>query len=301
LSSNRRFFDQVWLLLMLPPLFWASNAIVGRTVAGAVPPVGLAFWRWTLGALLVLPFAWRHLPGDTGVLRRHWKIISLLAMLGIGVFNTFVYIGLNSTSVLNSVMMQSGIPPLIVLMTFLLFRDKVSKVQGFGIALSLVGAMTLISKGDIGALARLELNPGDLWIFAAVICYAGYTALMRQRPAVHPFSFLFVTFALGAAMILPFYLAETWNGHPFQPTLLAVGATVYVALFPSILAYLCFNRLVAVAGPNRAGLCIHLVPVFGSLAAILFLGETLHLFHIAGIALIATGIWLATRTAASLR
>ena len=126
--------------------------------------------------------------------------------------------------------------------------------------------MTLISKGDPGALARLEFNPGDLWIFAAVICYAGYTALMRRRPAVHPFSFLFVTFALGAAMILPFYLMESWNGHPFRPTAMALGATVYVALFPSILAYLCFNRLVAVAGPNRAGLCIHLVPVFGSLA-----------------------------------
>jgi drug/metabolite transporter (DMT)-like permease len=292
---NHHFFDQVWLLLMLPPLFWASNAIIGRAVAGSVPPVGLAFWRWTLGALLVLPFAWRHLLGDVTVLRRNWAITGVLAMLGIGVFNTFVYIGLNSTSVLNSVMMQSGIPPLIVLMTFLLFRDKVSKVQGLGIVLSLVGAVTLISKGDVGTLARLEFNPGDLWVFAAVVCYAGYTALMRRRPAVHPFSFLFVTFALGAAMILPFYLMETWNGHPFRPTALALGATVYVALFPSILAYLCFNRLVAVAGPNRAGLCIHLVPVFGSLAAILFLGETLHLFHIAGIALIATGIWLATR------
>ena len=299
MPSDRRFFDQVWLLLMLPPLFWASNAIVGRTVAGAVPPVGLAFWRWTLGALLVLPFALRHLAADAVVLRRQWAITGALALLGIGVFNTFVYIGLNSTSVLNSVMMQSGIPPLIVLMTFLLFRDRISRLQGAGIALSLVGAMTLISKGDIGALARLELNPGDLWIFAAVICYSGYTALMRRRPAVHPFSFLLVTFALGAAMILPFYLFESWNGHPFQPTALAIGATVYVALFPSILAYLCFNRLVAVAGPNRAGLCIHLVPVFGSLAAILFLGETLHLFHVAGIALIATGIWLATRAASA--
>jgi drug/metabolite transporter (DMT)-like permease len=295
--SDRRFFDQVWLLLMLPPLFWASNAIVGRTVAGAVPPVGLAFWRWTLGALLVLPFALRHLAADAVVLRRQWAITGALALLGIGVFNTFVYIGLNSTSVLNSVMMQSGIPPLIVLMTFLLFRDRISRLQGAGIALSLVGAMTLISKGDIGALARLEFNPGDLWIFAAVICYAGYTALMRRRPDVHPFSFLFVTFALGAAMILPFYLGETWSGRPFQPTALAIGATVYVALFPSILAYLCFNRLVAVAGPNRAGLCIHLVPVFGSLLAILFLGETLHVFHVAGIALIATGIVLATRAA----
>lgn len=295
MPSKNRLFDQVWLLLMLPPLFWASNAIVGRAVAGAVPPVGLAFWRWTLGALLILPFAWRHLTADADVLKRHWAVIGLLALLGIAVFNTLVYLGLNTTSVLNAVMMQTGIPPLIVLMSFLMFRDRVSAVQGAGIALSLAGALTLISKGDLGALVRLDLNPGDLWIFVAVICYAGYTALLRRRPAVHAFSFLFVTFAAGAAMILPFYLGETLGGRPYEVTAMALGATVYVALFPSILAYLCFNRLVAVAGPNRAGMCIHLVPVFGTVLAILFLGETLHVFHVAGIALIAVGIVLATR------
>jgi drug/metabolite transporter (DMT)-like permease len=290
-----RLQDRVWLLLMLPPLFWAGNAVIGRAVAGQVPPIGLAFWRWTLGALVVLPFAWRHLRADADALRRHWQIVLVLAMLGIGIFNTFVYIGLNTTSALNAVMIQSGIPPLIVLMTFLLFRDRITAVQGLGIALSLVGAMTLISKGEFAALARLELNSGDLWVFAAVVCYAGYTALMRRRPPVHAFSFLFATFALGAAVILPFYLNETWAGHPFVPTPTAVAATTYVVLGPSILAYLCYNRSVALIGPNRTGLCIHLVPVFGSLLAILFLGETLHLFHVTGIALIAVGIVLATR------
>ena len=174
MPSKNRLFDQVWLLLMLPPLFWASNAIVGRAVAGAVPPVGLAFWRWTLGALLILPFAWRHLRADADVLKRHRAVIALLALLGIAVFNTLVYLGLNTTSVLNAVMMQTGIPPLIVLMSFLMFRDRVSAVQGAGIALSLAGALTLISKGDLGALVRLDLNPGDLWIFVAVIsCLPG--------------------------------------------------------------------------------------------------------------------------------
>ena len=290
-----RLQDQVWLLLMLPPLFWAGNAIMGRAVAGEVPPVGLAFWRWTLGALIVLPFAWKHLHADAGTLRHHWRVVLALSVLGIGIFNTFVYIGLNSTSALNAVMIQSGIPPLIVLMTFLMFRDRITPLQGIGIALSLVGAMTLISKGEFGALARMELNSGDLWVFAAVVCYAGYTALMRQRPPVHPFSFLFVTFALGAMVILPFYLNETWSDRPFVPTPTAIAATAYVVLFPSILAYLCYNRSVALIGPNRTGLSIHLVPVFGSIAAILFLGETLHLFHVAGIALIAAGIALATR------
>ncbi|MBP2313625.1 DMT family transporter [Azospirillum soli] len=293
--AGRRLFDQAWLLMMLPPLFWASNAVLGRAVAGQVPPVGLAFWRWTLGALLVLPFAWRHLRVDAPVLKRQWKIVLLLTVLGIGVFNTFLYIGLNTTTALNAVMMQSSMPVLIVLMSLALFGDRVSALQAVGIAISLAGATTLIARGDPAVLLGLQLNAGDLWIFAAVLCYAAYTALLRRRPNVHGLSFIVATFAAGALMLLPFYVWETVGGRPMPLTPTALGAIVYVALFPSILAYLCFNRSVALVGANTAGLAIHLIPVFGSLLAILFLGEQPHLYHGIGIALIAVGIVLATR------
>lgn len=293
--AGRRLFDQAWLLMMLPPLFWASNAVLGRAVAGQVPPVGLAFWRWTLGALLVLPFAWRHLRADAPVLKRQWKIVLLLTVLGIGVFNTFLYIGLNTTTALNAVMMQSSMPVLIVLMSLALFGDRVSALQAVGIAVSLAGATTLIARGDPAVLLGLQLNAGDLWIFAAVLCYAAYTALLRRRPNVHGLSFIVATFAAGALTLLPFYVWETVGGRPMPVTPAALGAVVYVALFPSILAYLCFNRSVALVGANTAGLAIHLIPVFGSLLAILFLGEQPHLYHGVGIALIAVGIVLATR------
>ena len=293
--AGRRLFDQAWLLMMLPPLFWASNAVLGRAVAGQVPPVGLAFWRWTLGALLVLPFAWRHLRADAPVLKRQWKVVLLLTVLGIGVFNTFLYIGLNTTTALNAVMMQSSMPVLIVLMSLALFGDRVSALQAVGIAVSLAGATTLIARGDPAVLLGLQLNAGDLWIFAAVLCYAAYTALLRRRPNVHGLSFIVATFAAGALTLLPFYVWETVGGRPMPVTPAALGAVVYVALFPSILAYLCFNRSVALVGANTAGLAIHLIPVFGSLLAILFLGEQPHLYHGVGIALIAVGIVLATR------
>lgn len=293
--AGRRLIDQIWLLMMLPPLFWASNAVLGRAVAGQVPPVGLAFWRWTIGTLLILPLAWGHLRADAPRLARQWRVVGVLSVLGIGVFNTFLYIGLNSTTALNSVMMQSSMPVLIVLMSFALFADKVAPLQAVGVAVSLVGALTLIAHGDPAALASLSLNRGDLWVLAAVLAYAAYTALLRRRPTVHAFSFIFATFAIGALMLLPFYLAETFDGHPMPLSPVAIGAVGYVALFPSILAYLCFNRAVALAGANTAGLSIHLIPVFGSVLAILFLGEQPHLYHGVGIALIAAGILLATR------
>ncbi|CAO3351840.1 DMT family transporter [Azospirillum melinis] len=293
--KGSRLADQAWLLMMLPPLFWAGNAVLGRAVAGSVPPIGLAFWRWFLGMLVVLPFAWPHLRHDITPILARWKSVLLLGTLGIGIYNTFQYIALNTTTALNCVMLQSSMPVMIVLMSLVLFRDRIGAMQGVGIAVSLVGAMTLISHGDPGTLLGLELNAGDVWMLAAVVIYAAYTTLLRRRPAIHGLSFVVVTFAIGAVELLPFYVWESLGGHPVQAsgiTLLAVGYTV---LFPSIAAYLCFNRGVELLGPNTAGLAIHLVPVFGSLLAILFLGEQPHLYHGIGIALIAAGILLATR------
>lgn len=289
--------DQAWLLLMLPPLFWSGNFILGRAVAGEVPPIALAFWRWTLGALIALPFAWRHLSRDWPLYRAHWPLILLLSALGIAVFNTFVYIGLNSTTALNGVMMQSAMPVLIVLMSFFLFRDTISPLQGLGILVSLTGATTLIARGDASVLTGLSFNGGDLWVFGAVLSYAAYTALLRRRPAVHGLSMVVVTFALGALMLLPLYVWESAAGRPLHVNATSLGAIAYVAVFPSILAYLCYNRAAALLGPNRTGLSIHLMPVFGSILAILFLGEQPHLYHAVGIALIACGILLATRKA----
>jgi drug/metabolite transporter (DMT)-like permease len=295
--ARRGLADQAWLLLMLPGLFWAGNAVLGRAVAGEVPPVALAFWRWALGALIVLPFAWRHLPHDLRTLARRWPIVLVLTALGIGAFNTFLYIGLGTTTALNAVMMQSAMPVLIVLMSLVLFGETLTLRQGLGIAVSLAGAATLIARGEPETLLGLRFNRGDLWVMAAVLAYAAYTALLRKRPNVHGLSFIVATFALGAMMLLPFYVAESLGGRPLVLHPTALGAIGYVAVFPSIMAYLAFNRAVALVGANTAGLAIHLVPVFGALLSILLLGEQPHWYHGAGIALIAAGIALATRKA----
>lgn len=291
----QRLFDRPWLLFVLPPLFWAGNMVVGRAVSGEVPPIGLAFWRWTLGCLILLPFALPYLRRDLPAIRRNLGIVLLLSAFGIAGFNTFVYIGVQYTTALNGVMMQSLMPVLIMLASFLLFRDAISALQGLGVAVSLVGAVLIVSRGDPAALAGLDVNRGDLWMFVAVVSYALYTALLRRKPTVHPLSFLFITFGLGALMLLPFLLVEMAAGRVMPLTADAMGALFYVALFPSIVAYLCFNRTVELIGANRTGLSVHLVPVFGSVLAILFLGESLYWYHGAGIALIAAGILLASR------
>jgi drug/metabolite transporter (DMT)-like permease len=293
--ARRGPFDQAWLLMMIPALCWAGNAVVGRAVAGTVPPVGLAFWRWVAGSLLLLPLAWPHLARDLPVMLRQWKPMLALSLFGIAIFNTALYTGAQTTTALNIVMLQTVMPVLIVLASFLLFGERVRRAQAAGIAVSLAGALTLVAHGDPAVLAGFAFNPGDLWMLGACVSYALYTALLRRRPAVNPFSFVVATFVIGAVLLLPLYLAESLSGRPMPlsaPALLAVG---YVALFASVLAYLAYNRAVALVGANTAGLAMHLVPVFGTLLAILLLGEVPRAYHAIGIGLIAAGIWLAQR------
>lgn len=292
----RRLGAMPYLLLTLAPLFWAGNFVIGRAVHADVPPIGLAFWRWVISFLLVLPFAGRGLVRDRAVIRRHAPILLALAALGIAAFNTLVYLGLQSTTAINGLLMQSIMPVLIMALSFLVSGERITARQGLGVLVSLAGAVVVITRGDFGALTGLALNRGDLLILLAVLGYAGYSVLLRRRPAIGAMSFLAVTFGAGALMLAPLAIWEAVVGGRVldlnRTTVLAVG---YVAVFPSILSYLCFNRGVQLVGANRAGLFIHLLPLFGTLLAVAVLGESLLPAHAAGMALILGGIALATR------
>ena len=260
-----------------------------------VPPIGLAFWRWTGALLLVVGFAAPHLRRDWPALRDEPVRLAWLSFLGVATFNSLVYLGLNTTTATNAVLLQSVMPLAIFLGSYLIYREAVQRVQVVALAISLVGVVTIISQGSLSALLSLSLRPGDGWVLLAVAFYALYSVLLRRRPQVHPLSFLAATFALGALMLLPVYVAEhlmVRRMHVDAPTLAAI---VYVAIFPSLVAYLCFNRAVEVAGANRAGQYLHLMPVFGSALAAIFVGERLAWFHWAGAGLIAAGILLARR------
>jgi drug/metabolite transporter (DMT)-like permease len=289
-----RIFDMPYLLLPLAPLFWSGNFIVGRAVRAELPPLGLAFWRWCLSALIVLTVARPHLARDWPIIRAHWKILALLSICGIAAFNTLVYTGLQFTSAINGILLQSAIPVCIVAISYLLFRDTITLLQTGGILVSLVGAVVIITQGNLAIFTQFALNVGDLLIIIAVLSYAVYSVLLRKRPALHPLSFLAVTFTLGALILLPLYFWEHLFRQVMPVTRLTLLAVGYVAIFPSIVAYLCYNRGVELLGANWAGLFIHLMPVFGSLMAIVFLGETFRWFHGLGFVLIITGIVFTT-------
>lgn len=292
----RRLFDLPYLLLVLTPLFWAGNFLVGRMVHETVPPVGLAFWRWAVGLLIILPFAWSQLRRDLPVYRANWPVILVLSVLGVSCFNTMLYVGVARTEALNGSLIQSTMPVWIAVLSFLLFRDRPGPWQVAGILVSLAGVATIIVRGDPGNLSDLRFNPGDIWVLVAVICYGGYSALLRSRPAVGPLGFLAMTFIVGDLVLLPFYIHEMAVLDRFVPLNgVALAAILYVSLFASVLAYMFWNRGIELLGANRAGVFIHLVPAFVAIGSVFLLDEHPRAFHAAGVALILTGVFLTTR------
>ena len=282
------------VIAALPPLLWAGNFVLGRALHAEIPPLALSFWRWFLALLILLPFSYRGLVDQWGTLRASWRSLSLLAVLGVTNYNTFAYIGLQTTTATNAVLLTSTTPVLILALSWVLLGKRVSAVQGLGMALSLAGVGVIVTEGGLARLSDVRLTTGDLWILAAGLDWALYSVCLRWRPAaLDPLVFLSATVAIGTLPLAGLYGWDLWRGSGFDPTPQNLAALVYVALFPSVLAYVIWNRAVAELGANRTGQYIHLLPVFGALLAMLLLGELPHWFHGVGVGLIGGGIWLA--------
>jgi drug/metabolite transporter (DMT)-like permease len=288
-------FDQPYLLLPLTSLFWAGNVVLGRFIAGHVPPITLAFIRWAGAFLIILPFAARPLARDWPTIRKHAAFMMLLALTGFSAYNTMAYYGLKYTSAINGLLLQSTGPLFVAVWGFALFGERLTWRQAAGVSVSLTGVLVVICRGSLDVLLGIGFNRGDVWFLIALLIYAFYTAMLRKRPAMHPISFLAVGMSWGALLLVPAVGIEIASGQTIVFDALSLVSFAYVCIFPSLLGYLFLNRGVELIGANRAAPFLHLVPVFGSVLAIVFLGEQFELYHAVGYALVFAGITIATR------
>jgi drug/metabolite transporter (DMT)-like permease len=298
-APSRWLSEQPYLLLLIATLFWAGNAIVGRLAAGHIPPVTLAFLRWTLAFLITLPFARKHLMRDWPAIRAGLGLMVLISVIGISAFNTLQYWALEYTQALNVLLLQSTGPLIVAVWSLILLGIRLTWAQAGGIVLSLVGVFIILLHGNLSALASIQFNKGDLLFLIAMAAFALYSVLTLKRPAMHGLSFAAFTFGCGAACLAPLWIWELLTHPAMQITLPNLLALLYVAIFPSTLAYICFNRGVQLIGANRAAPFFHMVPVFGAAMAIVFLGERPQLFHAIGFALVLTGVFVASRKASA--
>ena len=287
--------NQPYLLLSITSLCWAGNAIVGRLAAGHIPPVTLSFLRWSFAFLIILPFAWKHLQRDWGAIRAGLGMMILLSVTGIGAFNTMQYWALEHTQALNTLLLQSAGPLFVAMWSLALLGVRLTLAQAGGIVLSLAGVLVILLHGDLTTLKNIEFNRGDLIFILALAMFGLYSVLSLKRPEIHGLSFVGFTFGAGAACLIPLLIWELVARPVMQLDTANLLTLFYVAVFPSTLAYLCFNRGVQLIGANRAAPFFHVIPVFGAAMAIMFLGERPQAFHIIGFALVLTGVFVASR------
>jgi drug/metabolite transporter (DMT)-like permease len=298
-ASGHWLTHQPYLLLCIAALCWAGNAIVGRLAVGHIPPVTLSFLRWALAFLIVLPFAWKHLVHDWRALRGGLGIMIVISVTGIGAFNTLQYWALEYTQALNTVLLQSAGPLIVAIWSLILLGVRITLAQAFGVVLSLIGVLVILLHGDLTTLTSVEFNKGDIIFMAALVIFGFYSVLSLKRPAIHGLTFAAFTFGCGAACLIPLVIWEMLSRPLMTLNVSNLLSVLYVAVFPSTVAYLCWNRGIHLIGANRAAPFFHMVPLFGSAMAMVFLGERPRLFHAVGFALVLTGVFVASRKASS--
>lgn len=259
-----------------------------------LPPITMAEMRWSLALLLILPFLLPRLRLHWATIRKYWKRLSAMAILSVASFNTLIYIGLTQTTATNATLLQSAVPIVILLVTGLCLREVVSLRQWGGVICSLAGVLTLITAGHLETLLHLSINQGDLWILGAVVSWALYSISLRWKPVeLDGFTFFGVTVIVGVIVLLPLTIIELQTAAAPAWSASSIATIIYMAICPSILAYIFWNKGVAELGAPKAGLFIHLMPLFGIILSAIFLGEAIHSYHMIGMLLIFAGIYLA--------
>jgi len=286
-----------YLLLVLAALFWSGNIVLARGVHAAIPPFTLAFVRWSIALLVLLPKGLPRLLADRPRWRPALPRIVPTALLGISGYNSLVYFGVHGTSATNAVLLNSFIPILIVLFGALFYGLKAGRAQLLAIAISFAGVLTIVAHGELARLLALDISLGDLVVFSAMIVWALYTLRLRTLPGgLDPLGLLTLFVMIGLLPLAPLAGYEWLHGQRAALTTTNLLAFLYVGTLPSVVAYYCYNYGVARIGAARAGSFIHLMPAFGALLSLLLLGERLALFHFIGIGLILAGVALSTRS-----
>lgn len=285
-----------YLLVTVSMFFFASNVIIGRAVHLDIPPLGLSNWRWIAASILFLPLGLGPVRRQWQLIVANWKRLLLMSVAMVVFGNTLVYVGLQYTTALNGGIMPVSRPVVILSLTWLMLGTAITRGQVAGVAIAMLGVLTIVLRGDLSALAELRFNSGDLLLFAANVGISVYQVLLSMAPReLHPNALLQVIMTMGAVMLLPFYALETVFIRPVEFTAVSVSSILAVAIFPSIIAISLINRGIVALGPGRVGIMNYLSPVFIAIMAIWLLGETPHLYHGVAISLVIVGILVANR------
>ncbi len=292
------FLKSPTILLGLSAFFWAGNIVLARAVHYEIPPFTMVFFRWAIAFALLLPFVFSEIKGNFVEIKENWKRLLWLGLTGTVGFNAMMYIGLNYTTANNAVLINSLVPVFILVFSFVFMGEKIGFIKALGCGISLIGMVIIVSRGEFNSITIPIINPGDFWITAAMMSWAIYTiSLKKSTTSFSPLAFLASILALGLPILIPFFLWEISEKGLIEFSLLNLLSLFYFGIFPSLIAYIFWNYGVSQIGAVRAGIFTHLVPVFGILLSVVFLGEKIHGYHVLGAFLIFFSVWILTTKA----
>lgn len=285
------------LLLILATLLWGGNFVIGRAVAGDIPPITLAFLRWCVAFIVFFPLAYSRTKREWHMIKNNWLAVIVMAITGVACFNTLVYIALHYTTSINASLMNSSTPIIIYILSFIFLKERLSKYQILGTTLSLTGVLFIISGGSLQSLMQFSFNKGDLIVLFAVVCWGVYSLLVKQYAGRLPgYSTFLITIAFGALMLLPFTIYElltTSVAIVWSPS--TIGAILYVGIVASIIAFLSWNSGVVALGANKASIYLNFIPLFAAIFAVIFLHEELLISQIIGGIAVICGVLLSNK------
>ncbi|MQX48361.1 DMT family transporter [Sinorhizobium medicae] len=286
---------RAYVYLSITALFWGGNSVAGKMAVGHVSPMMLTTLRWLIALAVILVLMTPQIRRDWQKIRQHWLQLLAYGAIGFTMFNAFLYSAVQYTSAINAVILQAGIPMLIFIFNFALFKMKASFAQVIGFTVTLIGVLITAAHGDLASLVRLSFNFGDALVILACIVYAAYTVALRWKPAMHWQSFIAAP-AFGALLsAIPLLVWEIGKDAAIMPDATGWAIVLYAAIFPSLMSQVLYVRGVEMIGANRAGLFINAIPVFGTLLSVLLVEEIFRPFHLVALALVLGGIAVAER------
>lgn len=284
-----------YLMIATTVLLWAISVVIARGVHEEIPLIGLTFWRWVIAVIVLAPFVWKDVLRNMDIVREHWRIYLAQGAYMVG-GATFLFLALNFTTAINASLVNTAQPAVTAFLTWIILKDRLKNIQYLGIASAIAGVMLMIARADIATFINLDFNGGDFLVILAITSYSMYAINLRKLPTgMGTFSTLFVILFFGMFPLLPFYIAETILVRPMEFNLLTIETAFVLAIIVSIGSLALWNNGNRVVGPHRAAVFVSLMPVFGSVLAVFFLGEELFFYHIIGAVFVCTGIFMVVR------
>ena len=288
---------KAYIMLICATLFWAGNFIIGKyAFLTEIPPLSLVFYRWLLVWIILLPFTYKEIIKYKSTILNNLPLLFFLGFTSVGLFNSFTYLSLIYTQVINSSLFNTAIPAIIILLCFLFKIEKTNKFQISGLIISACGILAIITKLKLDILLSLNFNKGDLIMIGAVVTWGVYSTLLKKKKFTLPLlTLVHVICTFGLICVFPQFLYELSNGQVINFDINLAYALIFLAIFPSIGSYYCWAGAVSIIGANRAGIFLSLIPLFSTIMAITFFNEKFQFFHLIGAILIIIGLYLSNR------